>query len=437
MSNECDTVLVATVGTGGAKYPVWKALAYSVRHHQAREVWWLCSEKTKAETLPKVAGLIDLPPERQQVSVSRDSDNIEELYLEYIEVLDRLRAGRPEAVIVADFTSGTKAMSAALGLAAVARNVQTLAYMVGPRDADGRASVTSHAVSFAPEQIYAEGRFSEALGYFNRGDFTVAQDLAEQVRRRTFNKNKILAKTAETLKGLARAYRCWDLFQYGEALRILKATVARNVLDEACQAAIENQCRYLDVCKNGLTVENGARIDPRWTDHRLVDLYANARRRRDKGNYDDAVARCYRLLEYLAQRQLKMEYGIETDNVPVSEFKPETQEMLGRETRIGLVKSYRLLEVEFDDKMGLAFRKDYVAGGMWDEPRGPLSGALTARNCSLLAHGFEPCTRKAAETILDVVQAWFRQWLPDFDDMIRAATFVNLTQGSFRPVAED
>lgn len=117
----------------------------------------------------------------------------------------------------------------------------------------------------------------------------------------------------------------------------------------------------------------------------MIDLLANAKRRRDEGRIDDAVARLYRGIEALAQVALKDRPGIDgTDKVPLDRV-PETirQDWRSRArdgvVALGLQDAYALL-ARLNDPIGRRFREEKLDG---------MTSPLTGRNRSILAHGFD------------------------------------------------
>ena len=117
----------------------------------------------------------------------------------------------------------------------------------------------------------------------------------------------------------------------------------------------------------------------------MLDLLCNARRRKAEGRYDDAVARLYRAVEALAQDQLRREHGIaDTGKVPLDRVPLSLRARYpadAAELKLGLQEAYLLLS-ELGDPLGQRF-----AGLGWHEPK---HSPLTARNQSILAHGFAP-----------------------------------------------
>src|SRR5271157_4326788 len=140
----CTRVLLQTMGTGGPKNPVWEALAFAVRERRPDVLIQWCSQETLEQTVPKFEHALG-PDDRPGVvrrSACKDPDDVDGLAREYLRQIDELRAEFPESELELDFTSGTKPMSAAAAVAAIARRLPRLHYAVGHRDETGRAVQT-------------------------------------------------------------------------------------------------------------------------------------------------------------------------------------------------------------------------------------------------------------------------------------------------------
>ena len=53
----------------------------------------------------------------------------------------------------------------------------------------------------------------------------------------------------------------------------------------------------------------------------ILDVFHNASRRSNEGNYDDAVARLYRCLEMLEQHLLFMEHNLLTSDIDIEDLR--------------------------------------------------------------------------------------------------------------------
>jgi CRISPR-associated protein (TIGR02710 family) len=129
--------------------------------------------------------------------------------------------------------------------------------------------------------------------------------------------------------------------------------------------------------------------------HHVVDLLANAQRRNQEGRIDDAVARLYRAVEAHAQVALRDFHGIaSTANVPLDRIPLSLRQQWEPKARegsvpLGLQDAYALLDA-LEDQVGKAFMDARL-----DAAHSP----LTARNRSILAHGFDRVSPEVFERL--------------------------------------
>jgi len=130
-----------------------------------------------------------------------------------------------------------------------------------------------------------------------------------------------------------------------------------------------------------------------------LDLIANAARHIESATLDDAVARLYRATEALAQARLQEHGFSKTDAVPFSKL-PEAlrEEWKCRPRKNGSLKlalqdDYKLLDA-LDDELG----KRFIELKLNNE-----KSSLSARNQSILAHGFQPISKNAANALFSAV----------------------------------
>lgn len=381
------TLLVCTVG--GSHEPIVKA----IRQREAGFVCFVCSEDDRATgrsgsalqiegrglvikarpqddkaTLPNIPAQAGLAADAFEV-LRVPPDALDQACAAIRGRLRELRARHPGARLIADYTGGTKSMTAALAIAALEEGVE-LQVVTGSRVDLVKVRSGMEGVFAAPteslrlERAMAPFRtawqrygYAEAAQGF--GAIAVPQD--EGLRAELF-----------LWRDMSRALDAWDRFDHAAARELLDAyakrigPVAAHVLDQI----------------RGLTDGDGARADRREA-LRLFDLWRNAERRAARGRFDDAVARLYRLLEWTAQWLLRRHLGIDTGNVPADrlpsgfEVRPDADGTI----RLGLADAWRLLgHVD-------AFRP-FVAAQL-----GALRQHVWKRNASLLAHGFEPVSQ--------------------------------------------
>ncbi len=159
------SVIVLSLGTGtNVEY----GIAKSIRAHNPSLVVFIAT-KESFETLDKVESLIKTPFKKKHI-ILEDKDDIEDCYRTIRDTIQWLiKQGYSSHEIIADFTSGTKAMSAGLTLGAIAADCQTLSYVAGKRNPkNGRVITgTERVISLTPSEIYAVNRTKLAITMFN------------------------------------------------------------------------------------------------------------------------------------------------------------------------------------------------------------------------------------------------------------------------------
>lgn len=424
-------ILFQTVGTGGSDNPVWEALAHTVRTRQPDVLVQICSQASRRETLPKfkeALGTSHHPQMATREFTTDDHDNVESIASECRAAIDRVRGEFPDAVIECDFTSGTKAMSAALVVAAVERGCTSLHYAVGPRDASGRATSTERVVTLKPLRSRADRELRALGGLFGLGQFAAVEQQATSLASELEPGDR-LHDRAVSLAFLADAYAKWDRFDWKQARAKLrehakdKHRVAKAGWDTD---ALTRQVGFL----NSAEEQNEGKPP---SGERLADLLANAARCTARGRYDDAVARLYRLVEYIAQARL-LDRGINpgrwwtadqlAKHAPTAAAGLETQHGTKR-FKIDLAKAIRVL-TEIAEPIGLELHERYG-----DPPNGwhtELSNLLQKRNNSYLAHGTNPIEAETAHDLYQQVAAVLELHLGDADHALGAERLRELTE---------
>lgn len=384
------TLLLCTVG--GTP----EAVAAAVKGCQPERVIFVASPQT-CEQVKTVISLtrqeqVRLSPGQYDVVQVADAQDfaccLEKMRELESEVTRWTQKGEDHRVVV-DLTGGTKLMVAALAL--VARRWNCVFSYVGGSE---RTKDSVGVVMSGKEQVLHTQNPWDSLGYqaaedaivlFDRGDYQAAIHVLEQGSARVQRSD--LKRELRTLLSLSEAYLAWDLFDH---------KTARNKLGDVQKNA--NDLRHLlPTVAGGLlsTIQEHQTFLPLFKEqtpgrHFVLDLCANARRCGDRGRWDDAVARLYRAIEATAQLELN-EHGIaDTGRVPLDKMPDGLQaEFVAKVKKDGTVllalqDDYRVLAV-MGEPPGLRFKEL----GLDDYEKSP----LTARNQSILAHGFTPVSK--------------------------------------------
>lgn len=419
-------VLIVTVG--GSCAPVVTA----VRHHdhEVAHVYFICSstrpgqpgsratvdgpgapcgkDPATGKDLPNIVAQAGLSPARFQVFETADPDDLAASYTAVEEAYAAALALDPRVRIRADYTGGTKTMSAALLRAATGRHAARTDLFVttGPRD---RLSTVRLGMEAAQSQdaraIVLEEPWHEALRLANAYHYAAAAVILQQLLAHQPPPPPALRRRTQRLLALCRGFDAWDRFAHDHAHAALQPEAA--LLSRVAPDLMGNARTLADLAHEqgdgagrarGVDVpQAGARA---WDARGVVavdDLLRNAERRAAQGRYDDAVARLYRALELLAQARLHGAFGIDTGKVDpstVTEWLAAHPDRAQRTPiRTGLRDDYEILRSKHDP-----------LGAVHAAYEGRLQMVLNRRNASILAHGLIPISHAEYEPLLAPVR---------------------------------
>lgn len=417
--------MIITVGTGET---VSHGICFSIRQQNPDYIIFVVTKESKEKTLPLILQDPIMKTKVFDEFTLTDEIDVEEIHLECDKIIDSLvkKQYEPRDVVI-DYTSGTKAMSAGVVLRALNRRLGSLVYVSGKRDKNGRViSGAEKTISIEPNRIYAESLFTEAVNLFNSCQFDGCLKIINQVKDLVAelefqNKLRLLEK-------LAHIYSLWDKFNLNETFNLLDELSNNELLaDWGIKSRLEKNKKVLYKEKNNL-----------FCLERVVDLLENARRRGDlEKKFDDAVARLYRCLEYIAQikiAQRKLYQEDEKGNpdseaLDVEKLPPQLREKYSskdskdNKVKLGLYRDYELL-FDLNDELGLLFKKEYENNN--------LKRLLSLRNNSILAHKFNPISEGAYKEIITEVEKFINSAFPEADSLIEEVNFPRIkTLGNY------
>ncbi|EAX48906.1 hypothetical protein TcarDRAFT_2595 [Thermosinus carboxydivorans Nor1] len=288
--------------------------------------------------------------------------------------------------VIADYTGGTKSMSAGLLLAAVEYKDIVISLVAGPRKdlikiRDGEQvcrRVNNKAVAFRQSR--------QALAMAREWNYPAAINLLDELCHDGLDDE---VPDFNRLRNLCRGFGYWDTFIYDKAYEYLKPF--------GNDGKIQPLIIKLSTAWRGLQWYSSP-TSGKFPGYVLVyDVLANAERRAARGSYDDAIARIYRALEMYAQFCL-LAKGLNSSNLDTAKLpepiRPdyEARRNAKGEIQIGLVEDYELLA-----KLG-----DPV-GQTWLKHKGKVLEALQKRNYSFLAHGINPLTQTDYKYVKDAI----------------------------------
>jgi CRISPR-associated protein (TIGR02710 family) len=397
---EIPVFLICTVG--GSPQPVATAL----RELRPDVVWFLCSDgRNGKSSVPMVEekeiGLRyteGCPPDAKVFEIPLDDPDA--AYKLCRVHLAQARRKYPAHRLIADYTGGTKSMTGALLMAAFAEPGVEVQFMLGKRsDLVQVESGTERPQRMMPDFIVAERDFAAAeqavAGYDYAAAHAMLLGLSDRLRKASVKAPPDWSNRLEHALAWTGVMSDWDAFWHRKAAGDARARRARLMLETSghfgtLQALGErNDEPRFDIC---------------------ADLWLNALRRGERGRYDDAVARLYRLVEATAQAHLWARHRLRSGRVPREELPPAMEASVRpiADRATGRV----FAQLALDQTVELLRARDpadpfvaaYTAEGR------PRPSWLNARNDSILAHGF---TRIRAE-VWESAKRWVEENMIEF-----------------------
>ena len=416
------TILVCTVG--GAHQPIIKA----IKSTSPRYVCFFCTDRDPETgrpgsivqvtgkgnvikgdhcdlkpTLPNIPTQTRLDAERFEAQ-KIPADDLDEAYLAMRKAITKLSRQFPGVQFIADYTGGTKTMTAALVCAALERDDVELQLVAGARpDLVRVRDGTERAMAASVARLRLDRAMAPYLGAWRRFAYHEAAEGLGSIRIAAGNPDLERLGFATSL---SRALARWDDFDHGGALALID-TYAGRVASRFPQML--PTLRLLAKAN-----ENDARREPA----RLFDLWLNAERRAKQGRFDDAVARWYRLMEWTSQWQLRINLGVKTTaDFPRDKLPPNLHVAPASDgnIKLGLMNAWQTVNYHLSGPA-----KVFI-----DKHEKRLRGLLELRNNSILAHGFEP----VKETDWQELRLWTKEsFLPVLRDLATKAGLKNEPQ---------
>jgi len=311
-------------------------------------------------TLPNIAQQLSLADERWEV-LTVQADNFDDIYQEIMRWIAAQE--NPDIQWLADYTGGTKTMSAALVAASLDHGKVHLQLVTGSR---GNLRQIDAASGFimpaAVNNVRVQRAIQQALESWQPYAYAEAYSLLQKIEPPQDEK---LRARLQQASALSQAFMLWDRFDHHKALNII----------QPYRPVFANKFPMLFSALDGLVADGDKR------EHlQLFDLWNNAQRCATQQRYDDAIARGYRLIEWCAQWMLQTQAGIVTADVPEDKIPASLELSRNRNGKFqaGLYAAWELLASHCPGKA-----KDF-----WQVQRNTLLDLLQSRNQSILAHGY-------------------------------------------------
>lgn len=373
-------ILIASVG--GSPAPIASAIAAKRPNY----VVFVASEPRggspgSADEIPRILEKAQRPKQDHEIVRLHDADDPEAAFLSLRDALVRLRRQHPRARFVFDYTGGTKSMTSAVFQCALATPGAELQFMGGQRENLQTVKPGTERPWRIPiDWLLAERQEARLREAWRNFDYAAAAEGFRSLHENLGSDEKVPEALRQRLADLAevsQAFDLWDRFRHQEAASSLA---------------------FLQPRLPGLAPfrEQAAACADR-TPARILDLWRNAERCATRGRYDDAVARLYRFVEWIAQWRLHQEHRLDASAMDWSRLCPQVitraglSEQTGKKTLSGAVQAWKLVAALEPQGVVATFLSAPFSG---KHPRktgeNRLRDMLDLRNHSILAHGERP-----------------------------------------------
>jgi len=416
-----NRALVLTVGTGTAdqlEETLLTPLRKSIEKGQWAKIVLLPSKQTEGNAFALRDAHAQYPIEVRSLRRVGDEEDVDACFEHFERQLAvLLEAGYAPAGVTADFTRGTKAMSAALVLASIVHGIRTLRYITSPRrDSRGMVVPGTEAPSdFSIARIIVRRELERALQLIRAGQFAAAERICSIPPAGPLGNDVRWANWA------AQFWGCWDRFEYRAAESLSEASgLPRRPAWIKEFWPSDGNLKFL----RRLGPKLPEPMEQRAAVCRILaaDILANARRRLADGQTEEVLVRAYRVLELVGQYRL-LGRGLDSGDLrPPKEWEKElaAEGSPLRPNKDGKIEIARKLGARLLEHLG-----DPLAGSLLDlNWVGEIS--LTARNKSILIHGFSSRTggrKDKVEILLSRVETFYCEENPGNPARLGAARF--------------
>jgi CRISPR-associated protein (TIGR02710 family) len=385
---------------------------------------YVCGENPKSFDMPNIATQNLLSYDKFEIVKIKYLDDINECYSIIFRLLIDIRNKFPNVEIIADYTGGTKSMTAGLVMASIDVPDVAISVVKGLRDnniktIDGTERVSKIVTNYASISKLLFRVKSLIASY----DYSAAHKLLEQITTEHSNIPENLAEEIANLSNLSKAFDAWDKFDHNKAYKLLSIKEYRK------NESIGNFNRLIQLMMSSRkfiddSFDYPENFKPTFKISRyeiVYDLILNAERKAFQGRYDDATARIYRVLELFIQIYIKVKHNQQTSDININllpdNLKFEYQKkVVNGKLKLALLDSYTIItELEPESSLSIRFLNE----------KNNLLRVLERRNNSILAHGFRAITEKE---YFDLYNITVENFLNPILQELKVETIAEITQ---------
>lgn len=402
---QAQPVKLMLMSLGGTPDPLIK----SISTHGPEKVIFFASH----DSVPLSQSVLCAAPNRPATEfvITENPNSLMECYTKARECIDRAaKTGLAPREIMVDYTGGTKVMTAALLLASLGRSFR-FNYVGGAlRNKGGLGTVVEgHEVMFSeasPWALFAEEERRQIVTLFNCRRYSAVIEILNALDREPPAQ---IADYFGFILPLAQGFLLWDQFNHKSAQRYLEKGIAALEKYIATYTASPLKAFLAETksCKAHLDNLLESTREMEKPDQALVrDLLNNARRKMRDKRFDDAAARIYRALELYGQILFKEIAGCDNSKVKPSVIPETIREEFTRKYLDPYTKHLKLpLQATFE----FLRASGHEAGIRFFKQAKEIKNIQSNRNTSILAHGLQPVSENAANSILETIAGFVNE----------------------------
>lgn len=349
-------------------------------------------------------------------------DTLEYDKIDIAEVYEKIRARLDLFIgkkVIMDLTRGKRIMSVGAGIVGAFFGFDLVYINEEWNDNFKRGIPGTEKLSLAknPFDVFGDLELKEARDFFSHYNYGAALALYKRIKLKIVDPRRV-----EVEELLSETYLHWNSFNFKAALSKLQQAINKaEQYSLPLPHNIKKNLIALEILTGGVPLK-GKDI---YNLHVMIDLYTNAIRKAEVGNFEDAITRLYRVIELMSQYRLSS-YDIETSDPHIDKYKEHyskiTKEIYDFEkplpTEIGLKDGYLLLYI----------LNDFLVEGYSIEDIKSIFSIIRSRDMSIIAHGLQLAGEKVFVNMNDLAKSFIKAICNkhniDFAELVSQHTFV-------------
>ncbi len=375
------------LSVGGTPDPLVKSIEMIKPH----KVIFIASQETSS-TIKAVREFTSDQQYKDKIIILTNSEDLHEVFQVGYEAKRYLIEGE----VYVDYTGGTKSMSVGLALSFFGKDIKEYLYIGGDeRQKEGIGTVKPGYEKLIqkidPANLYSFNIARRVEQLFNIGQYKLVFHILDNEIPKNNSSHQNIKELGQ-IKNLANALHLWDSMNYHQSYAEIKKyqKETANLLHLLFQVDIpENFENHLKKCKD----DNPG--------YKVNDLVLAAQRKKEQGEYDEAVLRIYRSIEYIGQIAFQKRFDCKTSNVLLRKLECIKSTDVYNKIKGRLRNTVSL---SLNDTYEILHETGVKEGQIYIKYKREFQSFNNMRHQSVLAHGFESCNEKNVEDGLKLIK---------------------------------